>query len=186
MYEEIHKIPTNLYYQQFIQQGGLQHFSGRIHSRSQRGIGLSGGNFLTRLLPLGSIVKGIGRAIIPTIFKTGKHIAKEVGPHIMKSAVNNIGHVVSGRKKLKGALKDTLRDSGKELLNTAVHQGRSAMSSARKRKSTGSVTSRIKKKRKVLKGGGLMRTNRKNIHSARGKKKKTNYMYGDVFDQLNT
>lgn len=176
LYETPHKIPPGLYRKQFIQHGGMPHFSGRIHVRPYRGMGLTGGSFFSKLAPIGHVIKKLGRTILPI----GKEIVKKIGPKLLESAAVNAHDVMSGKKKILSAVKDTVLKNKNELIGDVLEV---ASRHARKRQH-GKGGRRSSSKRRKIHGGGVMSINRARSALARGQLKKTNYMYGDVFDRL--
>ena len=213
-FEERHAVPKGLYYKQFMQKGGLPHFAGRIHTRPQRGLGLStGGNVFSSLIPLGlklgksvlpkTLIAGVGKRIVkkmaPKIVKSvisntptkiGKRVMKRVAPRLVNSAIDNMASVVTGQKKMKGALKDTLwqnRHLVGEAIDAAANPGLTGRKPKKTRPSGKRKPLKKKKRRRMyprIWGGGLINTATPNKTRPRGQNKGSNYMYGDVFDRL--
>lgn len=195
LYETPHSIESGLYYKQFLQQrGGLPHFTGRVHVRTQKGLGLSGGGFFTKLIPMGLITKKIGQAVVPKLIKAvptevGKRIVKRVAPKLVRSAVYNARDVMSGKKDVVGAVKDTVWKNRGKILRDAYEAatGEKVVRASKRKAPRKAPKYKRRKKRMKLFGGNLIPTSRVTSQSTRGvQKKKTNYLYGDVFDRLSS
>ncbi len=92
-----------------LQRGGFPVFRGR---RRLRGAGL--GSLLS------SIGLSFGRNILRKLPSIGKRVIKSVGPQILNAAMEGGKDVISGRKKIKRAFKDTVKKHGRKIAkNTA-------------------------------------------------------------------
>ena len=193
LFETPHQVRPGLYYKQFLtQQGGMPHFAGRIHVRPFRGMGLTGGSFLTKLIPMNLIANKIGKAVMPKVLSaipsaTGRRIVQRVGPKLLKSALYNARDVFTGKKDVKTAMKDTvIRNTDgiiKDTLEAATGQKwRKGPAPPRKRRKP--PPKRVPGKRIKMSGKGFMSTSRDKSALARGKKQGITYLYDDVFNRI--
>ena len=115
-----------LYDDYYAQQVGLPVFVG---GRSYRGHGL------------GSLLAGIGRAVVPLLKRGGKALLKEGA----RTGLQVVSDVASGQR-VGASLKRRSAQAGKRLLHDAVNPKRIKTTSKRGRKQTGAGLCKKKKK----------------------------------------
>ena len=114
-------------------------------------------NFVTHVGParqfgsgaagLGALAVRIGRCTLPVLKKYALPIAKKFGRNLVSAAIPEIGQMIAGKKKLKAAAKDSIKNSVSKTISDSVELSRLApkrprtthASGARARVATASV-----------------------------------------------
>ena len=87
------------------QRGGFGEYKGKIPRRRMRGAGF------------GKLIGKLGLTLGKKLLSIGKNVAKEALPDIKKAAVEGFTDVVTKRKSLRSALKDSARKTKNSLVS---------------------------------------------------------------------
>jgi hypothetical protein len=106
--------------------GGLRGFKGRLYVPRQRGAGFGiFGRGIGRLLKMGvKTLLPVGKRLLKSVLPHGKKllmtVGKDLGRGIAEDAVKGVEDVLSGKKKIKTVVADTVRKQKKVLVKKAA------------------------------------------------------------------
>jgi hypothetical protein len=166
--------------------GGLPTFKGKIYiptyqqQQRQRGFGLFGSLF---------------RALAPI----GKSFLKAAGKDLITDGAAGLQDVLSGRKSVKGAVRQTIKKQGKNFMKNAAaatkrggRKKKTKKGGTKRKTKKGGAKRKSKKSSKKKKGGNLkVKINKKKVglqvkakKTKRKQKSKTSSESGDIFGKI--